>query len=280
MPTFNPTNLELFTFYEQMKNDFENYHKKNNDLTEKTMFLKTQQENLVKEKKQKKNIDISVYTTKINNLKKEIANTELNIVNLKQQLAQLHYQPMDVVIKNSGCLGYNNEIIEKPGVFIENVIREICQHKQLNFKKQSINIQDNLQTVWNQKTFQVDGFIFNNPKYPDLYLESKCQSFSEKKHPGGTAHEKLPGFLDKARLYDKPVLLILSGILEVWGQSFSSSVLLSLSQNTSIPPLTTAEQQEINDSFIGQATRQLMQKTTPEGTPWLQITTLSNFINF
>ena len=198
---------------------------------------------------------------------------------LNSQNPNSNYITMNTQIKNTVYLNQKGQRITTPGALTETIIQEICQHKNLNCQKTGIppiQIPTAIQTLRCQKAFQVDGAIFNNSQYPDLYIESKCFGFGSE----GTAHEKLPGFLDKARLYNKPVLLILSGIFEVWGQTFSSNVLLSLCQNPPIPTLTAAEQQEINDSFIGQAARQLMQKTTPEGTPWLQITTLSNFINF
>ncbi len=290
MPTFNPTNLELFTFYEQMKNDFENFNynvkPQLNLQIETKKNLKNQKDKDLALIPKRKKVDRLINENEINNLKTDIDNLKLEIESLEQKLKSSYTSMHDKIVLTQP-LDENNKIISKTGIFCEKVIYEIILNKILQNSSNSNNINkiskipinSNIQNLWHgQENFEPDGSVINvqNSKYGnDIYIESKCYGFGS----GGTADEKLPGFFDKARLYDKPVLLVLAGIHELWGKegSFYSNVLLALSKNPSIPPLTAAEQQEINDSFIGQAARQLMQKTTPEGTPWLQITTLSEF---
>ena len=99
----------------------------------------------------------------------------------------------------------------KSGKFGENVVHQMVAEAGFTIKpKQThtkITLSPLLQRCLGKKHFLADGYI---PEL-DVYLESKMYAFNS----GGTANEKLSGFLDKVLHYRKKCVLVLGGEFEL-----------------------------------------------------------------
>jgi hypothetical protein len=163
-----------------------------------------------------------------------------------------------------------------PGPFAESCIVDVCHSKGLTYHvsvnkkiKASANIKipvPNFPNLYgNQKSFRADGFIENHPIYGDLYVESKMYAFNSE----GTANEKIAGFLDKAKHYPKPVLLVLGGEFEL-NTCFESNCIMAAA-NLLTP---TDYFNSVNNTFIGKNTDELIKSGK------LKVCKLSELINF
>lgn len=156
--------------------------------------------------------------------------------------------------------------LKKAGSFAENCIFDICDDKLLSYKQRSIIRIKNpqLRKFFNKDKFITDGIIFNHQIFEDFYIESKMHAFNT----SGTANEKLAGFLDKAKHYDKMVLLILGGEFEL-DTCFESNCILSAAH------LKTDEDYDfsVNQTYIGKITDELIKNNK------LRVCRLSNLYN-
>lgn len=97
---------------------------------------------------------------------------------------------------------------EKPGMFAENICKDVFRDNGLVLETRGPNLKiENIPKHLKKKHYLADGYL---PEF-DAYTESKMYNFFS----SGTANEKLFGFLGKVQHYDKPCILILSGMHEL-----------------------------------------------------------------
>jgi len=159
-----------------------------------------------------------------------------------------------------------------PGPFAEQCITEVCHSKSLTYHvstttnpRVKISVPNLPNLYGNQKTFKADGLIENHPVYGDLYVESKMYAFNS----DGTANEKIAGFLDKAKHYPNPVLLVLGGEFEL-NTCFETNCIMAAA-NLLTP---TDYFNSVNFTFIGRNTDELIKSGQ------LKVCKLSELVNF
>jgi hypothetical protein len=119
---------------------------------------------------------------------------------------------------------------EKSGKFAENVCREEIESCGYKLKTKDLKV-ENLPGHIKKDFYRPDGLI----EELNVYVESKNYMF----YSTGTANEKLPGFLIKLQYYDKPCVLILSGLHEM--RSFDECNIIYGSYN---------EEEEYKNEFL------------------------------
>ena len=139
------------------------------------------------------------------------------------------------------------------GPFAENVISEICHSKFLNYQPRALVriAGTELSRFYGKDKFITDGHVMDHPIHGEFYIESKIYAFNSA--TGGTANEKMAGFLDKANHYDKPVLLVLSGEFELNTHFESNCILAAANLLTPNDYLFS-----VNNTFIGKNTDELI----------------------
>ena len=109
----------------------------------------------------------------------------------------------------------------KSGKFGEYVLHQMVAATGFTIKSKQIHTKITLDALQKRclgkNYFDADGYI---PEL-DVYLESKMYAFNS----GGTANEKLAGFLDKVLHYDKKCVLVLGGEFELDKYGESNSLL-------------------------------------------------------
>jgi len=157
--------------------------------------------------------------------------------------------------------------LDKAGSFAESCITEVCQSKSLDYELRALVriAGTQLSTFYGKDKFITDGHVINHKVYGDFYIESKMYAFNT----SGTANEKLAGFLDKAKHYDKPVLLILGGEFELTTYFESNCIMAAANLLTPNDYLFS-----VNNTFIGKNTDELIKSGK------LKVCKLSELVNF